>query len=271
MNAFANEIDRVERMTAPALAGRVADVTGLTVTVTGLPAPVGAMCGIQRADGVEVEAQVVGFRDDRTVLMPLRDMLGVARGDDVIARPGEARIGVCDEMLGRVINGMGRVIDDGPALYFDQYYPVYRSAPRALDRPLIREPLSTGIRSIDAMLTVGRGQRLGLFSGTGVGKRRAAGHDLAVHGCRCHYISTHGRAWSRGERVHRERYRLGRSQQDGHGGQHVGRVAGLAGACRLRRDRGGGVLPRSGQERSVADGFADADRDGAETDRPGRR
>ena len=117
MNAFANEIDRVTQMTTAVLTGRVADVTGLTVIVTGLPAPVGAMCGIERQDGSRVMAQVVGFRDDRTVVMPLGEAMGISRGDDVIAWPGEARVGVCDGLVGRVLDGMGNVIDDGPRVY----------------------------------------------------------------------------------------------------------------------------------------------------------
>ncbi len=169
-NAFANEIDLVTRMPTPALVGRVADVTGITVVVTGLPAPVGSMCSIYRKSGGQVEAQVVGFRDDRTILMPLRDTLGIARGHQVVALPGQARVGVCEGLVGRVVDGMGRVINDGPAVCYDAHYPLYRPAPKALARPRITQPLATGIRVMDSMLTAGRGQRLGLFSGTGVGK-----------------------------------------------------------------------------------------------------
>lgn len=170
MNAFAAEIDRVTRMCTPTLSGTVADVTGLTVTVSGLPASVGSMCSIVCKSGPPVEAQVVGFKDDRTVLMPLKDVLGVARGDAVMTLADEANVGVSDLLAGRVLDGMGRVIDDGPPVHFRDWYPLYRNAPRALERPRITEPLSTGIRSMDAMLTAGRGQRLGLFAGTGVGK-----------------------------------------------------------------------------------------------------
>jgi len=169
-HAFANEIDRVARMMTPALVGRVADVTGMTVVVTGLPAPVGAMCRIERKSGGRVEAQVVGFRDDRTVLMPLRDPLGISRGDEVAALPDQAKVDVCEGLVGRVLDGQGRVIDDGPVVSYDVHYPLYRTAPKALARPRVLQPLATGIRAIDAMLTAGRGQRLGLFSGTGVGK-----------------------------------------------------------------------------------------------------
>jgi flagellum-specific ATP synthase len=170
MNTFASEIERVERLCTPALVGHVTDVTGLTVTVSGLPAPIGSMCRITRQSGAIVEAQVVGFRDDCTVLMPLRDTLGVARGDEVCSTPGEASVGVCDALMGRVLNGMGRPIDVGPPLQVRQLYPLYCTAPSALSRPRIAKPLGTGIRAMDAMLTSGQGQRLGLFAGTGVGK-----------------------------------------------------------------------------------------------------
>ncbi len=169
MNTFADEIERVTRLSTPARIGAVADVTGLTVRVSGLPAPIGTMCEIRSQSGL-IEAQVVGFREDEAVLMPLKDTLGVARGDEVVSIPGEARVGVCDEMVGRVLDGLGRAIDEGPRLHPTGYYPVYRPAPKALLRPRINEAISTGIRAIDAMMTTGRGQRMGLFAGTGVGK-----------------------------------------------------------------------------------------------------
>lgn len=169
-NAFAEEIERVSRMPAPAMIGRVSDVTGLTVTVSGLPAPVGSLCRIQTQAGGRVEAQVVGFSDDRALLMPLRDTLGIARGDEVVALPGEARVRLSERLLGRVIDGLGRVIDGGPPVHAETQYPVYRHAPKALARPRISEPIGSGIRAIDALLTIGRGQRIGLFAGTGVGK-----------------------------------------------------------------------------------------------------
>jgi flagellum-specific ATP synthase len=169
-NAFAAEIERVTRMPTPALIGSVCDVTGLTVVVAGLPAPVGSLCRIETRSGGAVEAQVVGFRDDRALLMPLRDTLGVSRGDEVISLPGEARVRVSERLLGRVIDGLGRLIDGGTPVHGGTAYPLYHVAPKALTRPRISEPMATGIRAIDAMLTLGRGQRIGLFAGTGVGK-----------------------------------------------------------------------------------------------------
>lgn len=169
MNAFAGEIDRVERMCTPARIGRVADVVGLTLRVEGLPAPVGTMCTVHLT-GSAIEAQVVGFQNDDAILMPLGDTLGIARGDQVTALPDDAGVGVSGALVGRVLDGLGRPIDGGPPLHAKAYYPLYRPAPRALRRPRISEPLSTGIRAIDGLLTAGRGQRMGLFAGTGVGK-----------------------------------------------------------------------------------------------------
>ncbi|HOA72558.1 MAG TPA: FliI/YscN family ATPase [Phycisphaerae bacterium] len=170
MGAFAKEIELVERICSPALIGRVSDVAGLTVTATGLPAATGTLCRIHTKHGAPLEAQVVGFRDDRTLLMPLSDALGVSRGDEVVAEPGEARVGVCEALLGRMLDGMGRPLDGGRTLHYDDWYPLYRTAPRALERERITRPIGTGIRAIDALTTVGRGQRMGLFAGTGVGK-----------------------------------------------------------------------------------------------------
>jgi flagellum-specific ATP synthase len=170
MNSFAEQIDRVNRMTAPAVVGRVVEVTGLTVTVADLPAAVGSMCVIGLSDGRSLEAQVVGFGDDHTVVIPLSSTLGVARGDEVVTLHGQARVGVCDGLVGRVLDGMGRPIDGGPPVRCHSYYPLYRRAPQALSRPRISKPLATGIRAIDGLLTVGQGQRMGLFSSTGLGK-----------------------------------------------------------------------------------------------------
>src|SRR5512137_630169 len=98
MSTFAREIETVNHLVTPALVGRVVDVTGLTITVSGLPAPIGAMCRVERQNSSIVDAQVVGFRNDDTIVMPLQDTLGVARGDGVVAWPGEARLPVCDEL-----------------------------------------------------------------------------------------------------------------------------------------------------------------------------
>ncbi len=150
--------------------GRVAEVSGLTVRSVGLPLPVGAMCRIGRHPGTPVPAQIVGVRGDEAVLMPLADAHGVAAGDAVTGDGAMPRIGVGRALLGRIVNGLGEPIDGRGPVRIEARVPVYGGAPRALDRRAIDEPLPVGVRSIDGMLTLGAGQRMGIFAGTGVGK-----------------------------------------------------------------------------------------------------
>jgi flagellum-specific ATP synthase len=170
MSLFDREIELIGAAPAFEVAGRVADLTGLTIAVNDFPAAIGSICRIDRRSGGEVPAQVVGIRERQAILMPLAEPLGVSRGDRVVCLAAQARVSVSEELLGRVVNGLGAVIDGGPRVDAEDWYPLYRTAPDALSRPRISEPLGTGIRAMDAMLTAGRGQRLGLFAGTGVGK-----------------------------------------------------------------------------------------------------
>ncbi len=150
--------------------GRVAEVTGLTVVAEGLPLPVGGLCVIEPRNRDSIAAQVVGVRGDRAVLMTLHDPLGVSVGDRVTSRIGLQYVGVSNRMLGAILDGLGRPIGGNTDFSIEQHYPVFADAPDALTRDPIKTPLATGIRAIDAMHTVGSGQRLGIFAGTGVGK-----------------------------------------------------------------------------------------------------
>lgn len=172
MSVLAAQLDALAGVDTVALTGRVTDVTGLTVAASRFPAGVGSTCRIQRGDpgASGLDAQVIGFRGDQTLLMPLGDARGVRPGDAVRNAGSGLRVPVGDELLGRVINALGRPIDGGPPLALDAYYPLHRPAPEAMSRRRLDNPLGTGVRAIDAMLTVGRGQRLGIFAGTGVGK-----------------------------------------------------------------------------------------------------
>ncbi len=152
------------------ITGRVAEVTGLTVVADGLPVPVGFLCEIERAHAEPIAAQVVGVQGDRAILMTLREPLGIGSGDQVTTRPGLQHVAVGRQMLGTILDGLGRPIGGRTDFAAEAHYPVYREAPPALTREPIRQTLSTGIRAIDAMHTVGGGQRLGIFAGTGVGK-----------------------------------------------------------------------------------------------------
>jgi flagellum-specific ATP synthase len=167
MLSYASELSAVM---PTALTGRVVRTEGLTTAVAGFPAPVGAVVEIARHSGEPIEAEVIGFRDDLTLIYPLSDVSGVRRGDAVRLRRTLRRIPVGSELLGRVVDATGRTIDSGPPLALPDRTPLHRAPPPPLDRPRIDAPLTTGIRTIDALLTCGLGQRMGIFSGSGVGK-----------------------------------------------------------------------------------------------------
>ena len=150
--------------------GRVRRVAGLIAECEGLSAPVGAVCAIQPAGGAALRAEVVGFREEATLLMPFGEVAGVRRGDEVVCLQQAPRVAVGDALLGRVIDAEGNPLDGGTPPVTDESRPLFGRAPSPLDRDRVTAPLATGIRAIDAFHTCGRGQRIGLFSGSGVGK-----------------------------------------------------------------------------------------------------
>ncbi len=150
--------------------GRLTAVTGLTLQAEGLPAEIGTLCAIRPRRANNVLAQVVGFEGRRTVLMPLGTAGAVAVGDAVVTSASMQRVGVGPALLGRVIDGLGRPIDGGAPIHAHDFYELDRPAPAPLSRHPIDEPLGTGIRALDSTLTIGLGQRIGIFAGTGVGK-----------------------------------------------------------------------------------------------------
>jgi flagellum-specific ATP synthase len=152
------------------IVGSVVHTDGLAIAVAGFPAPVGAVVQIQRQAGPGLRGEVIGFRDDKTIVYPFGNVTGVRRGNKVhlISTARQVRVG--DALLGRVIDAHGNPLDHGPRPGLLTRARLDRTAPSAIDRPRIHSPLSTGIRAIDAMLTCGQGQRIGIFSGSGVGK-----------------------------------------------------------------------------------------------------
>ncbi len=160
----------VERAEFRRVCGRVAEVSGFSVTADGLPAPVGAMCRIERAGSRPLPAQIVGVAGERTVLLALEEPYGVAAGHRVTASGDRQHVSVGRGMAGTILNGLGQPIGGRTDFVVESHYPLYRAAPRALDRAPITDVMPTGIRAIDALHTVGAGQRLGIFAGTGVGK-----------------------------------------------------------------------------------------------------
>ena len=156
--------------------GRVSKVIGLTIESIGPPVNIGEICQITPARGGKpIKAEVVGFRDNVVLLMPLGDMEGIGPGSGVTANGGTLKVPVGEEMLGRVLDGLGVPIDGQGPLRFSALYPVSNSPPNPLARKRITEVLELGIKSIDGLLTCGKGQRIGIFSGSGVGKSTLLG------------------------------------------------------------------------------------------------
>lgn len=155
-------------------AGRVDEVVGLIVRATLRGVSLGEVVKIDRRGRDPLAAEVVGFRGEQAVLLPLGDLAGVAPASEVW-RTGDTLTMRCgDDLLGRVLDGIGQPIDGGPALLGERW-AVDRPAPPALARPPIRAPQVTGVRAIDTLLTLGRGQRVGLFAAAGVGKSTLLG------------------------------------------------------------------------------------------------
>ena len=170
VDLFAHHRSLIETVDFSRVSGRIAAVTGLTVVAEGLPLPVGALCRIEPGGAEPMAAQVVGVQGRRAILMTLREPLGVAVGDRVTSTLGLQHVPVGRQMLGSVLDGLGRPISGRTDFAVEAHYPVYRDAPPALTRTPITQALPTGIRAVDAMHTVGCGQRLGVFAGTGIGK-----------------------------------------------------------------------------------------------------
>jgi FliI/YscN family ATPase len=155
--------------------GEVTATAGLLVESQGPAAAVGDFCEISTGNGRIVRTQVIGFRNGRVLAMPLDEPDGLQLGSRVVARSQDARLAVGPGLLGRVLDGFGQPMDGGPAIEAEASYPLYSPPPSPLDRRHITERLVTGVRAIDGLLTCGKGQRIGLFGGSGVGKSTLLG------------------------------------------------------------------------------------------------
>ena len=172
LSPYARRLDGVETLRAR---GRVVRVAGLCVEALGPPVGIGQICEIQLADGRRVPAEVVGFQHDHRVLMPLEGIEGVCPKDAVIARRQTRHIRLGDEVLGRVIDALGRPIDGRGPLGGRDVHPLDAAPPAPMARRRINAPLEFGIRAFDGLLTCGKGQRIGIFAGAGVGKSTLLG------------------------------------------------------------------------------------------------
>ncbi|KKL12283.1 hypothetical protein LCGC14_2537320, partial [marine sediment metagenome] len=156
-------------------AGSVVRAAGLTIESMGPPIGIGQLCEIRLADGRRVLAEVIGFHDTHRVLMPLEGVEGIAPNDAVVPYSRPRCVTVGDEILGRVIDGLGRPIDGLGPLRGTEQRAVDNDAPPPLSRRPIVEPLGFGVRVFDGLFTCGKGQRIGIFSGSGVGKSTLLG------------------------------------------------------------------------------------------------
>lgn len=167
-------LERVRSFDPIEVAGRVTRVVGLIVEVAGLELPVGELCLVGDKDD-PVVAEVVGFRDGVTLLLPLGDLGGIAPGQRVVPTGRAHLVGVGHGLLGRVLDGLGRPLDGRPLPPPETWYAVNAPPPSPLARRRIKDALPTGVRAIDALLTLGCGQRMGIFAGSGVGKSTLLG------------------------------------------------------------------------------------------------
>src|SRR5271170_1803844 len=155
--------------------GSVTELVGLLVESNGPAAAIGDFCEISTQSGRVIRTQVIGFRDGKVLSMPLEETDGLHLGDPITARKDDARMEVGVELLGRVIDGFGKPLDGLGPIGAKIPYDLYAAAPGPLDREPIGEALATGIRAIDSLLTCGKGQRIGIFGGSGVGKSTLLG------------------------------------------------------------------------------------------------
>jgi len=150
--------------------GSIVKVSGMVAEANGPGLGVGSLCTIRNADGDDIDAEVVGFRDNRVVIMPLGELRGVKPGSRVMYKTSRASVPVGHAFLGRVIDGSGNPLDGKGAILPDADYPVYGRQLNPMERGVINEILDVGVRSINAMTTIGKGQRMAIMAGSGVGK-----------------------------------------------------------------------------------------------------
>jgi flagellum-specific ATP synthase len=162
--------ERIDRASTIKHFGKVTKVVGLVIESEGPAISVGRLCNIENHDGSRVQAEVVGFRDDRLLLMPYGPIEGINPGAIVTSTSDQLRIPVGPALVGRVLGGLGQPIDGKGPVAATTTRPVNSRPIPVLNRSRITEPIRTGVKAIDSMAAVGKGQRMGIFAGSGVGK-----------------------------------------------------------------------------------------------------
>ncbi len=173
---FAKMLNRVSRLDTYNYMGKIDKIVGMMVESIGPTTSVGEICKIHSADGsTTIMAEVVGFKENKVLLMPYEELLGVAPGSLVEGTKTKLRVPVSDSLIGRTIDALGNPIDEMGSLDIQDYYEVETAYSNPLNRPRIHTRMSFGVKAIDGLLTIGKGQRMGIFAGSGVGKSTLLG------------------------------------------------------------------------------------------------
>jgi flagellum-specific ATP synthase len=170
VSLLAAQLDAVEAAMPLGVTGRVQGISGLTIEASELPLPLGSTCRITSLGNRSCLAEVIGFQSERTLLMPLTATAGVSRGDRIENISAAPRVWCSNNLLGRVLDGFGQPIDGKGRIAATESRRIDGRSVAPLQREPIREAIATGVRTIDGLLTCGKGQRMGIFSGPGVGK-----------------------------------------------------------------------------------------------------
>ncbi|GAK38509.1 flagellum-specific ATP synthase [Paenibacillus sp. TCA20] len=169
-------IDQLKHLDPIRINGKVTQVIGLMVESEGPDASIGDVCLIYPSQSsAPLKAEVVGFRDNKVLLMPLGDLQSIGPGCDVVGTGKPLNVQVGSELLGKVLDGLGQPLDGSLILARMQHYSTSSTPINPLNRPRVQEPISIGVRAIDGLLTIGKGQRVGIFAGSGVGKSTLMG------------------------------------------------------------------------------------------------
>ena len=172
-NKYLNVISSIESMK---ISGKITQIVGLVIESQGPSVKLGELCYIcPRDEGTMIPAEVVGFRQNRVLLMPIGEMQGIGPGCEVISAHQTLKVNVGNQLLGRILDGLGNPIDGKGPIAVNTRYPLHAIPPHPLSRLRISEKLSVGVRAIDGLITLGRGQRIGIMAGSGVGKSTLLG------------------------------------------------------------------------------------------------
>lgn len=172
---FSRLIKKVNNTSTIYSEGVVKKVIGLTIEVQGIKAFVGELCVIYNERNIPINCEVVGFKDEFVILMPLDELIGISPGCRVVPQHKPLSVKCSDKLLGHIIDGLGKTLDSESISMEGEEYPLENDAPDPLKRKRIQEIMPTGVRAIDGFLTCGDGQRIGIFAGSGVGKSTTLG------------------------------------------------------------------------------------------------